>query len=236
MVGSFDAFSFLSVLFRLLLAAVCGGLIGFERSKKDQPAGLRTYTICCVAAALATLTSFYVYEMLTAVWAEGESLKFDGSRYAAAVLSGIGFLAAGSIVRAAHQQITGLTTAIGVFVDVCMGIAIGAGFYAAVIGAFVMLIIVFDMMGHFEGAFKRRTRNLTMVVNFEDILDLDTITEAIRNYGAEIYEFDLEETGEGNIRSAVIWTKLPKENSSHSLFLTAIAQMPCVESVQELIA
>ena len=236
MSGSFSTFTFASVVFRLLLAAVCGGLIGFERSGKNQPAGLRTYTICCVAAALATLTSFYAYDMLTGLWAAGSSLKFDGSRYAAAVLSGIGFLAAGSIVRSAHQQIAGLTTAIGVFVDVCMGIAIGAGFYAAVIGAFVILLIAFDAMSRFESAFKRKTRNVTMLVYFEDILDLELITDAIRKYGAEIYEFEMEDPKEGERRSAVIWMKLPKDNLSHSSLLATVAQMPCVESVQELIA
>ena len=229
-------FSFGTVVFRLLLAVLAGGFIGFGRSKKKQPAGFRTYTICCLGATLATLTAFYAYEMLIGPWGTGASIKFDGSRYSAAVLSGIGFLAAGSIVRAAHQQIAGLTTAIGVFVDVCMGIAIGVGFYEVVIGALIILLFVLDGLFYFEGAFKRRTRNLTMVVYFEDVLDLNLITEAIENYGADIYEFELEDNEEGEKQSALIWMKLPKEKSSHSALLAAVAQMPCVDSVQELIA
>ena len=236
MTGSFRDFTFASVVFRLLLAALAGGIIGFGRSKKSQPAGLRTYTICCIGATLATLTSLYVYEMLLEPWDNGASMKFDGSRFAAAVISGIGFLAAGSIVRAAHQQIAGLTTAIGVFVDVCMGIAIGIGFYEAVAGALIILMIVLDGMYYFESAFKRRTRNVTMLVRFEDVLDLESITDEIKEYGAEIYEFELEEVKDESLRSAVIWMKLPKDKSSHSAILTTVAQMPCVESVQELIA
>ena len=236
MTGSFREFSFATVLFRLLLAAAAGGLIGLGRSRKSQPAGLRTYTICCIGAALATLTAQYAYEMLLSTWSPDGSFKFDGSRYSAAVLSGIGFLAAGSIVRSAHMQISGLTTAIGVFVDVCMGIAIGIGFYEVVIGTVIILIFVLDGLYYFEGAFKRRTRNLTLVVYFEDILDLDVITEYLRNYGAEIYEFELEEKKEDKDLSAVIWMRLPKEKTSHSALLNNVAEMNCVESVQELIA
>ena len=236
MSGSFRGFTFAAVVLRLLLAALCGGLIGYERSKKNQPAGLRTYTICCVAATLAVLTSLYAYEMLLGPWDIGESMKFDGSRYSAAVISGIGFLVAGSIVRGAHQQIAGLTTAVGVFVDVCMGIAIGVGFYEVVGVTMFILFLVFDGMQHFEGAYKRRTRNLTMLVHFEDVLDLETITDALHDYGAEIYDFELEDSKEGADQSAVIAMKLPKDKTSHSMLLATIAQMPCVGSVQELIA
>ena len=236
MIGSFGQFSFATVVFRLLLAAAAGGAIGLGRSRKNQPAGLRTYTISCVGAALATLTALYTYEMLLSTWSPDSSFKFDGARYSAAVISGIGFLAAGSIVRSAHMQISGLTTAIGVFVDVCMGIAIGIGFYAAVIGAVIVLLVVLDGLYYFEGAFKRRTRNLTLVVYFEDVLDLNVITDYIRNYGAEVYEFELEDEKKGKDMSAVIWMKLPKDKASHSALLTSVVEMPCVESVQELIA
>ena len=101
-----DNFTFLSVLSRLLLAAVAGGIVGYGRSKKSQAAGLRTYIICCVGSTLATLLAFYQYEMLTGPWNLGDSFKYDASRYSAAVISGIGFLAAGSIVSTIRSDST----------------------------------------------------------------------------------------------------------------------------------
>lgn len=231
-----DNFTFLSVLSRLLLAAVAGGIVGYGRSKKSQAAGLRTYIICCVGSTLATLLAFYQYEMLTGPWNLGDSFKYDASRYSAAVISGIGFLAAGSIVRAAHQQIAGLTTAIGLFVVVCMGIAIGVGFYSVVICTILILLFVLEGMYYFESAFKRRTRNLTLLVRFESIFDLDQITDIIRCQGAEIREYEIEPEEKGEDRSAVIGVKLPKANPSHSTLLSSVAELDCVTSVQELIS
>lgn len=101
--------------------------------------------ITCVGAALAALIGFYEYAMLQGDWSALSALieiKFDGSRFSAAVISGIGFLAAGSIMLIAHQQISGLTTAIGLFITACIGIAVGAGFYEAVIFAAVFIVLI----------------------------------------------------------------------------------------------
>lgn len=236
MFGVLSEFTFTSVLFRLLLAAIAGGIVGYGRSQKNQTAGLRTFIIVCVGASLATLLADYEYEMLLGEWATGASVKYDAARYSAAVISGIGFLAAGSIVRAAHQQISGLTTAIGMFVCVCMGIAIGVGFYSVVVGLLLILLFVLEGMYYFESAFKRRTRNLTMLVRYEDLMDIDQILDAVKAQGAEVREFEIETPEPGNDRSAVLWLKLSTKNSSHSGILSSVAELSCVVSVQELIA
>ena len=236
MIGSPGEFTFASVVFRLLLAALAGGIVGYGRSQKNQTAGLRTFIICGVGAALATLLAFYQYEMLTGAWATGASIKYDASRYSAAVISGIGFLAAGSIVRASHQQISGLTTAIGLFAVVCMGIAVGVGFYSVVIVLLGILLFVLEGMYYFEGAFKRRTRNITMLVRYESLTDIDLITDAVEEEGGVISEFELETPVSEEERSAILWVKLPRSNPSHSNMLSSVAELPCVISVQELIS
>jgi len=89
---SFRQFSFGSVLFRLLLALLSGGLIGYGRSKKDCPAGLRTYMLISLGAALCTTLALYEYEMIRTAWAETVALvgqKFDASRLAAQAVTGI---------------------------------------------------------------------------------------------------------------------------------------------------
>ncbi|MBQ8953161.1 MAG: MgtC/SapB family protein, partial [Clostridia bacterium] len=91
-------FTFATVLLRLLLAAFCGGAVGYGRSQMARPAGLRTYMLTCTGAALAVLLTLYDYEMLHGAWqyaldAVGE--KFDASRLASQAITGIGFLGAG---------------------------------------------------------------------------------------------------------------------------------------------
>ena len=113
-----------SMLVRLTLAAFCGGLIGIGRVKKRRPAGFRTHTLVCLGAALTMIISQYL-------WARGQST--DLSRLGAQVINGIGFLGAGTIIVTGRQQIKGLTTAAGLWASACMGLAIGAGFYAGAI-------------------------------------------------------------------------------------------------------
>ena len=122
-------FNLVSILVRLLLAMACGGVIGYGRSRKKQNAGLRTYMLTAIGACMSVLLTLYEYEMMTGQWAPivaEVGMKFDASRYSAQVISGIGFLAAGTILSSGHQQVTGLTTAAGLFTSVCMGMAAGA--------------------------------------------------------------------------------------------------------------
>lgn len=117
-----------SVLLRLLLAMASGAAIGFGRARKKQNAGFRTYILVSLGSALTILISLYEYEMLTHAWAyaaEYTDIKFDASRLATQVVNGIGFLTAGTIIAIAHRQVSGLTTAIGLFAAACLGIATG---------------------------------------------------------------------------------------------------------------
>ena len=231
-----------SVVVRLVLAMLCGGLLGYGRSKKKQNAGLRTYMLVSVGAALTVLISMYEYKMLTGHWADlaalaGE-LKFDGSRIASQVIQGIGFLAAGTIIGIAHQQVSGLTTAIGLFASACMGIAAGAGFYECVIVVILIVIFTMELLRPMEDEFKRRTKNIVIHVEFDSIDDIEKIKETIKEQKANIFYIDVERTEreKDEFPSAIFSLKLSKENASHSAILSSVAEMPCVYSVSELIS
>ena len=116
-----------SVIFRILLATLVGGFIGSERGSHGRAAGLRTHILVCVGAAMTTLTGVYAMVELNSIG--------DPMRLGAQVISGIGFLGAGTIMVRNHSHITGLTTAAGLWATACLGLAIGAGFYLAVIPA-----------------------------------------------------------------------------------------------------
>lgn len=234
-------FTLLSVTLRLLLALGAGGVVGYGRAKKQRNAGLRTYMLISLGAALTILISLYEYEMLQGRWAyvkEIESLKFDASRFAAQVINGIGFLAAGTIIATGHQQVSGLTSAIGLFACVTMGIASGAGFYECVVIAMVLIIISMEVMQPLELAFKRRLRNITLLVEFDRLESLADITEHLRDRDVTIYDMDVERTRRkgGKMPCAVLTLKLSRQNTSHSAILSTLAELECVYSVRELIS
>ena len=231
-------FHFLSALFRLALALGVGGVVGYGRSQKRRSAGLRTYMLTCVGAALTILISMYEYQMLTTQWAgvvEAVGLKFDGSRFSAQVINGIGFLAAGTIIRAAHQQVSGLTTAIGLFTTAGLGVAIGSGFYECVLPALLLILLTMELMQPVEIGFKRRLRNMTVYVEYEGEENLGTITRTLGDIKAQIFELELE-PGQEDRNGVRLELKLERGRASHSAALSSLAELPCVYSVQELIS
>ncbi len=241
MLASLRQFSFASALVRLLLAMVSGGVVGYGRSKQARAAGLRTYLLISIGAAMAVLITLFQYQMLTGPWApvvEEVGLKFDASRLASSVITGIGFLGAGIIMKVAHQQVNGLTTATGLFATMVMGLAAGAGFYECVIVALLLIVVVLNIMSPLEFAFKRRLRNITLNVEFSSVEDITGITRAIEAEGARVYDIDIErsERKDDKYPSAIFILKLSRENHSHSGMLSSVAGLSCVHSVQELVS
>ena len=227
-------------MLRLALALAAGGVIGYGRSKRDRAAGFRTYMMISLGAAMASLLAIYEYEMLQGPWravADEIGEKFDASRLASQVVAGIGFLGAGIIIKSTHQQVKGLTTATGLFATVCLGLAAGVGFYPLVGVAMVVIVLVLNVMSPLEAAYKRHLRNITLSVEFSGVEDIDVISRTIEAEHAKVYDIDIERTEEhnGHMPSA-IFILLSRENHSHSGMLTTLAELPCVTSVQELIA
>ena len=124
----------MSVLFRLFLSVLIGGILGLERERKNRPAGLRTYILVCLGASLVMMTNQYVYNYYD---------TGDPVRMGAQVISGIGFLGAGTIILTGRNQIKGITTAACLWAAACSGLAIGIGFYE---GALVSAIIIMFIM------------------------------------------------------------------------------------------
>ena len=119
------------VIMRLLLAMVLSGLIGFERERHGRAAGLRTHILVCVGATLV---------MLTAMHLMGFS-ETDPGRFAAQVVSGIGFLGAGTIIRS-RASVRGLTTAASLWAVAGVGLAVGSGFFIGAIASTVIMLVV----------------------------------------------------------------------------------------------
>lgn len=122
-----------TVPMRLLLALFFGAIIGIERGKQGRAAGMRTHILVCLGATLTAMTGLYAYSVL--------GFTGDPLRVAAQVISGIGFLGVGTILIKGRFQITGLTTAAGLWCAGAIGIALGAGFYEGAIITFVCSVL-----------------------------------------------------------------------------------------------
>ena len=126
-----EEFNMVSVIVRIFLAMLLGGLIGMEREKSRRPAGFRTHILVCVGACMTALIGLFVWNTM------GDTT--DPMRISAQVISGIGFLGVGTILVKEHDHITGLTTAAGLWTTAAIGIACGYGFYsAALVGTLVV--------------------------------------------------------------------------------------------------
>lgn len=212
-----------SVLFRLFLAVVCGGIIGIEREHKRRPAGFRTHILICLGASMTTLTSqFLFYNM---------NLYTDIGRLGAQVVAGIGFIGAGAIIVTKRRQVKGLTTAAGLWTCAIIGLAIGAGYYEAAVIATLIIVIAEIFFVKFEYWVLVNSRNLNIYVEYEDNENLDNIIRLIKSY--RIVIIDLEITKSGNNACAIFQLQLPKK-VSHDKIMTAISSSEGIVSVEEL--
>lgn len=154
--------SIVTIILRLALAVGLGGLVGIERENKSRPAGFRTHILVCTGSALVMLTSEYLFNHY------GGSTTMDPARLGAQVISGIGFLGAGTIIRY-NANVVGLTTAASLWSVACVGIAVGIGFYegafAGAVAIFLSLIVL-RKLG--RALTKRKTSNMTIIINMEN--------------------------------------------------------------------
>lgn len=174
----------LDLLLKLVLAVVLGGAIGLEREISGKPAGLRTNILICLGSALLTDVSIRM-----AVGAE--SRLGDPARLAAQIVTGVGFLGAGTIMQG-RGKITGLTTAATIWVVAAIGITVGAGLYMEAIGAGALVALVLGGLGKLEHHARRARRTVRMVIRAtpgaDDAAIIDVIeAQGIRVISQEIY-------------------------------------------------
>ena len=181
-------------LIRLLMAAVCGGLIGYERKRSTHPAGLRTHILVCISSALVMITSEFVFTHYSGI------VNLDPMRLGAQIISGIGFLGAGAIVKEG-VNIKGLTTAACLWAVACVGIAIGVGFYFGALLAVLIIFIVLICFRSLERFLTRERLFYTFVIETEMINrdnSILSVKEVLAVYKAKINR--ISDVAVGDIR------------------------------------
>ena len=145
---------------RLLLGSICGGLIGLEREMKGRPAGLKTFSLVCMGATLVMVTNEFIYVNVA-------NSTGDSARMAAQVISGIGFLGAGTIMTTGNDRVKGLTTAAALWVTAAIGIAIGTGFYFGGIAGLIVLYLSSFTYRYIDAVIVARSRIMRIYVEGE---------------------------------------------------------------------
>jgi putative Mg2+ transporter-C (MgtC) family protein len=217
--------SVLSVFCRLSLALLCGGIIGIERGIKRRAAGFRTYMLVCVGATLVMITNQYITEIY----------QSDPARLGAQVISGIGFLGAGTIIVTRHHQVIGLTTAAGLWASACMGLAIGIGFYeGAILGSFFIFFII-TVMHKLDNKVVSNSRSIDIYV---ELTDDGKLSELLNHAHKNMLKVDHVEIinskySEGRAVAATVSLRLPKRNPHYEV-IEQLQKLNCVAYIEEI--
>ena len=200
-----------TMMLRIVLAVLCGGLIGLERERKNRPAGFRTY-------------------MLTALGATQ-----DVSRFGAEAAKGIGFLGAGTIIITARQQVKGLTTAAGLWASACLGLAIGAGFYACAFISMLFMIACMYALPPLERRMTRRAHHMNISLEIESMEKLGTVVGHLRAQGVRIFDFEVNRSGSAALPNFLCqFSAVLPDRRDHPELLAELSALDGVILIEEI--
>lgn len=216
----------ISICIRVLLSMVCGGLIGFERSRKNRPAGFRTYMLVCLSSSLIMMTSQYIYITF------GNS---DPARLGAQVVSGIGFLGAGTIIVTSRSQVKGLTSAAGLWAAACLGIAIGIGFYYGAIIVTVAVFLIITLFIKIDVAIASSNKIIDIYVSFSNIEYFDNFIMYCHDLNFRINDMEINKDSTISKLSVIAILSLESEKRfSHVDFIKDLSNFEGLVHIEEI--
>lgn len=183
----------MELLLRLTLACVLGGLIGIERERNRHPAGFRTHILVCIGSTLVMLCNIFIFERYK------NYANVDPARLGAQVISGIGFLGAGTILKEG-VTVKGLTTAASIWSVACIGIAIGLGFYTGSIFATILVLVTLVVFSRVEGrVYANRRSTLLKIKSADRPGQIGKIGTELGRCGLQICDISMEAADETSI-------------------------------------
>ena len=183
---------------RIFLALFLGGILGIERGMKNRPAGMRTYMLVSIGSCMIMLINQYVYQMIGAG---------DPVRMGAQVVSGIGFLGAGTIMVTRHSQIKGLTTAAGLWAAAAVGLAVGIGFYEVAVGGSFAIFTVLTLLNKLDNAMHSNTKDIELFIELSANTSLINFMRSLQHAieGACITRTEHDYTNEDGSRAYIFY-------------------------------
>ena len=217
--------TYLAVALRIALAVICGGALGLERGLKHRPAGMRTYMLVCVGACLIMLTNQYLFQV---------TQIGDPMRLGAQVVSGIGFLGAGTIVVTRYNRIKGLTTAAGLWSAAGVGLALGVGFYEAALVAGFAIFVVMTLLQRWDDNLHSKTRAVEIYVELTEGITVGSFIQKLRDFDLQVSNIQMEQSATENNSRGMIATLKAKKRIKHEELMEKIRQINGVQYLEEL--
>nr|MBO2494413.1 methyltransferase [Clostridia bacterium] len=181
---------FLEDIFKLVLAMLLGGLVGLEREITNRPAGFRTHTLVCMGSTLVMVTSMHLFGLYSDV------VNLDPARLGAQVISGIGFLGAGTILKD-KARVRGLTTAASLWVVACIGLAIGAGLYSVAVVAALLAYITLILLKRMERLIISKSKIEEIELDIQNVPgQIAKVTECMGRLNVQIRDIKMVPTDE----------------------------------------
>jgi putative Mg2+ transporter-C (MgtC) family protein len=198
---------------RIAVGTLLGGVIGYERDIHGRPAGLRTHAVVALASATFMVVSTHMVYFQS--YKAADLVEIDGSRIAASVVSGIGFLAGGAILRTGIS-VQGLTTAAGLWLVAAIGLCAGGGMYVESVAATVLGICTLTFLRRFEDKDDRIQRRLSLTLE-EGMLTMDALLEKLRaaNVRATLEGWSKDKSG--SMRQVTLSVRLVRSGGEHAL-------------------
>ena len=194
---------YLEILIKLILACILGGVIGFEREHMNRPAGFRTHILVCVGSALIMVTSQYIFETYAG------RTNIDPARLGAQIVSGIGFLGAGTIIRDGFN-VRGLTTAASLWAVSAVGIAVGIGFYEGAVIATALIFVTLILLKKIEWNISKSKRHSILFIEADNIPgQITKISSVLDKYSIIIKKIDFVNGEEDTDMLIKLLVKLP---------------------------
>ena len=213
------------ILLKLLFAAAAGTLLGTDREKRMMPAGFRTYVLVSLGSCLVMMMNLYLLK---------EYGGADPTRMGAAVVTGIGFLCAGTIIVTRTNQVRGLTTSAALWACGCLGLAIGAGFYFAALVALIMMYLFLSVLRFMDRKIVNKARVMNVAFDIVHPTDFREIFRSMETNAIRTSNIDIGKSTEGTGAVACTLTMVLPEGMTHETALTILGSWENIAGVREV--
>lgn len=217
----------MAVILRLIIATVCGSLIGWERVVRRHSAGIRTFSLVSLGSAVATALNLYLAGM--------PGFDADVSRIPAGVVSGIGFLGAGTIIVTGRNQIKGLTTAASLWVASCMGMAFGAEYITVGLSCFALVMLANLVLVRVSQQIEENSRYVSMYIEVEETNGIKQLRKKFAEMGYQITSINKTKDKTLSGKDTALMVELDFGNKhSHQKLLDELNNLDFVSYVEEV--
>lgn len=213
------------VVFRVALALLCGGVIGIERAEKRRPAGFRTRILICLGAAIAAMTSVHLFVTM--------HYYLDVARMGAGVVSGIGFIGAGTIMVTRRRRVKGLTTAAGLWVVAIVGLCCGFGFYEGAVYTTILVLVAEVFFSKLEYRLLRSNREIGVYVEYTKPSCLEEVVDRCHMLGVKIVDLEINRKNDETGASCAVLALSSRQGAGREEIFQALTSVDDVLAVVE---